>query len=191
MNARLTGTAVLLCVLLALTVGCSREQTPPGPPAKPTAEAPAIDLPRFKANELSEILRRHAGKVVLVDFWASWCEPCIEAFPSLIAWQKKHGGDGLVIVSVATDRASNRKAVIDVIAKFEPPFEFFLLDAPDYDAFVRGVSEQWDGGVPAVFLYGRTGALRHYFGAAHEPAEIEGAIKALLAEAKQPRQNRQ
>lgn len=182
-------TMIALIACLALCLGCSREDPPdePAPTAdaatdQPASKEPAPDLPEIDLAGYRRALERHAGKVVLVDFWASWCAPCIEAFPAVVQWQKDYRNDGLVVLSIATNRLSNRQAAVDVLERFEPPFAASILNTPEYDAFVRAVSEQWDGGVPAILLYGRDGTRRHTLGGAHEPDEIEAKIKTLLAE---------
>ena len=50
------------------------------------------------------VLDEYAGKVVLVDFWASWCSPCLKSFPWMNEIQRKHGGEGFVVVAVNLDQ---------------------------------------------------------------------------------------
>src|SRR4051812_16001142 len=66
-------------------------------------------------------LARYRGKVVLVDFWASWCEPCRHSFPWLNAMQAKYADRGLVVIGVNVDRerADADRFLRDVPAKFQ------------------------------------------------------------------------
>jgi thiol-disulfide isomerase/thioredoxin len=50
------------------------------------------------------VLDAYVGKVVLVDFWASWCSPCLQSFPWMNELQRKHAGEGFVVVAVNLDQ---------------------------------------------------------------------------------------
>jgi thiol-disulfide isomerase/thioredoxin len=71
---------------------------------------PGVALPEFAAKDLKDLdgqplsLARFKGQVVLVDFWATWCEPCMEEMPNVIATYKKYHGQGFEIVGVSLDQ---------------------------------------------------------------------------------------
>src|SRR6185369_16790929 len=71
-------------------------------PAEPPQAAPAISFTDDQARTLS--LADFRGRVVLLNFWATWCVPCVEEMPSLDSLQAKLGGDNFVVVAISTDR---------------------------------------------------------------------------------------
>ena len=122
------------------------------------------------------LLKSYAGKVVLVDFWASWCAPCLRSFPWMNDLQRHYGGEGLVIVAVNLDQ---ERALADAfLSKLPPNFRI------EYDA-AGTVARQFGVQVmPSSFLVDRKGRVR----AAHagfrdaQRAEREQQIVQLLKE---------
>ena len=97
-------------------------------------------------------LAEYRGKVVVVDFWASWCVPCRRSFPWLNAMHRKYADEGLVIIGVNVDQEA------DAAAKFlqEYPAQFRIRYDPHGD-----LAEEYDvQGMPSSFVFGRDGQLR-------------------------------
>lgn len=136
---------------------------------------PSIALPELqRGSELD--LSEYRGKVVVLDFWASWCVPCRRSFPWLNAMNKKHSDAGLVIIGVNLDQ--------DPLGARE-----FLLDFPadfaiHYDR--DGALAQQFGveAMPSSFVIGRDGQTRaHHLGfKVKRQDEYEAAIVAALQE---------
>ncbi len=100
---------MLLIVLFAL-VGCGFSA-----PDTPTlgAPAPPLELPTLDGETVQlDALR---GNVVLVNFWASWCEPCTREMPRFQQWHEQHHADGLTILGVNTLYQDQRAAVDDFL----------------------------------------------------------------------------
>lgn len=96
-------------------------------------------------------LKAEAGKVVVVDFWASWCVPCRRSIPWLNQMQAKYGGQGLVVIGVNVDAE-------------RPLAERFLVETPAsfrivYDAEGRLPKEYGVQGMPTSFVFDRSGKL--------------------------------
>jgi thiol-disulfide isomerase/thioredoxin len=146
--------------------------------------APAPHLQRADLSRLRRELSSLKGKVVLLDFWATWCEPCVRSFPPLVRLHKRYRRQGFEIVAVCVDSPGREKLAAGFIRKQKARFRNFLKWTNDDDAFIRGVHPQWQGGLPASFLYDRAGRLRYRHLIVTEPAVLERQIKELLREGK-------
>ena len=94
----------LVGVIAALIIGgvLLQKHRAPAPDSATALAAPAWRLNDLDGREVSS--DQFKGKVVVVDFWATWCGPCVEEIPGYIALQKKYGPAGLVVVGVSLDR---------------------------------------------------------------------------------------
>lgn len=138
------------------------------------APAPAIQLPGLAGPVDSAAL---AGKVVVVDFWASWCAPCKRSFPWWNEMQAKYGARGLQVVAVNVDR---KRADADAwLAQAAPRFAVAFDPAGDTPK-VYAVKA-----MPTSLLLGRDGrlALRHEGFKDDDRALLEAAIVAALERA--------
>jgi thiol-disulfide isomerase/thioredoxin len=119
-------------------------------------------------------LSRYRGKVVLLDFWASWCEPCRQSFPWLNAMQKQYGDRGLVVIGVNVDRerADADRFLHEVPAQFEVVYDPSGKLAAHYDL----------PGMPVSYVIGRNGDVvaKHIGFRTGLRAEREAEVQKLL-----------
>jgi len=81
--------------------------------------APALDVPELDGQTFD--LSAQRGKVVIVNFWATWCPPCREEMPALDAFYRRYHGQGLEMIGVSADRPHDRSDVIKVMQSFTYP----------------------------------------------------------------------
>ncbi len=112
--------------------------------------APAFTLPTLAGGTMS--LADHQGKVVLLNFWATWCRPCREEMPSLQQLWKAFHSEPFVILAVAADRGS-KKVVADFVSKLDLDFPVLL----DSDGSVRRRYEVY--GLPMTYLIAKDGRI--------------------------------
>ncbi len=112
-------------------------------------------------------------KVVVLDFWATWCGPCRSEIPGYVALQRKYGADGLAIVGVSVDQGGPgvvRKFVTDEGINYP----VVLADDRAIAAF-GGVDA-----IPTTFIIDRDGVIRFRKVGAMPPAEFEAVVKRIL-----------
>lgn len=115
------------------------------------------------------------GRVVLVNFWATWCTPCRAEMPLLEAMYARHRGSGFVIVGLAVDRVST-DAVAAFVRDRGVTYPIAHVDARA-EAVFGGVR-----GYPTSFLIDRNGRIRHTVMGPIGPLSLEPAVRRLLAE---------
>jgi cytochrome c biogenesis protein CcmG, thiol:disulfide interchange protein DsbE len=112
--------------------------------------APALIVPELGGRTLD--LSAQRGKVVIVNFWATWCPPCREEMPALDAFYKRYQGRGLEVIGVSANRSHDRSDVIKVMQSFS------------YPAAMMGDARVNDFGPPSVlpttFVVDRNGVVR-------------------------------
>jgi cytochrome c biogenesis protein CcmG/thiol:disulfide interchange protein DsbE len=135
--------------------------------ASPVSAAPPVDLDSYK------------GKVVVLDFWASWCVPCRRSFPWLDDMQAKYEADGLVIIGVNLDNDADE--AVQFLEEFRPKFKIV------YD-LEKELAREYDViAMPSSYVIGRDGALhkRHLGFKVKRQSEYEAEIISAL-NAKEP-----
>jgi cytochrome c biogenesis protein CcmG, thiol:disulfide interchange protein DsbE len=141
---------------------------------KPGSPAPTFSLPKLFNSQGPVSLQSMQGKVVLVDFWASWCSPCRKTLPDLGRLRTRHPNLIILALSIDEDRA---KAL--GFLKSNDSSLVFLHDAK------REAAEKFDlGGMPSAFLIDRHGILRQRFDGygATQMKNMEIEITKLLEE---------
>ncbi|HEX9303653.1 MAG TPA: TlpA disulfide reductase family protein [Thermoanaerobaculia bacterium] len=145
-------------------------------------EAPARLAGEIDAAGLREAIAREKGHVVLVNFWATWCVPCREEFPSLSRLQERNRSAGLRVVGVSTDFEKQRAAVEKFLAERRPPFpNYHRKKGGDDQDFIDAVDSRWGGELPFSVLYDRSGRKVRAFSGKLPIAAAEREIRKLLA----------
>ena len=127
-----------------------------------------------------KLIAGHKGKVVLIDFWATWCVPCRAEMPQLVKLSQKLNAKGLDIVMVSADEPEKEAAAAKVLVDNAAPGPFYVKHAADDDKFYAVVNPKWSGEMPAMFLYDRSGKLVKSFLGETPVKDIEAAILKLL-----------
>jgi len=144
------------------------------------AAAPAAKIPTLDETAYPRTVAEHKGKVVLVNFWATYCVPCRAEMPQLLKLQQKLKARGFDLVTISADEPEQEGQALQFIQKNSIPAPFYRKQAKNDDKFINGIDPKWSGELPASFLYDKTGKkVKSYFGEVNI-ASLERDIEKLL-----------
>ncbi len=156
-------------ILLALTVSFTLLQA-----AAPTKLIKVDELAYPKTVALKK------GKVVLVNFWATWCEPCRKEMPELSKMYNALKAKGLELITISADEPEDEKAAIAFLAKAGIGDPAYLKQAKNDDKFINGIDAKWSGALPALILYDKTGKKVKVWIGETDLKQLEAEIRKLL-----------
>lgn len=175
MRKFLGGARVLMC--LAVLLLCSVAVVAHGQSAHmqgPAIGKPAPALMRTALDGKPVDLAKLRGKVVLLNFWATWCAPCQVEMPVFVGWQKAYQAQGLQVVGVSMD--DDAGPVRRLTRRLQVNYPVAMGD--------EKLGAAWGNvlGLPLTFVIDRKGVVRARFQGETDPAKILAALKPLLAE---------
>lgn len=91
-------------------------------------------------------------EVVVYNFWATWCKPCVEEMPGFEQLNSEYKSKGVRVVFVSMDFSSKQQKVADFIAGNKYKSEVVILSEPDANSWIDKINPQWSGAIPATLV---------------------------------------
>lgn len=181
------GSVPALLTAVAFLAGCGPLRADDGvvSAAETTPPGQAI-LTSVTYEQWLEELRDLRGRIVVVDFWATWCVPCLERFPHMVQLAQRYGPQGVTFVSLSLDDRDDQDAIAfagEFLTEQRATFAHYLMD----EIVTEGFEKLDLLTVPAVYIYDSTGELRFEL-TGDDPnnqfsdQDVERAIRELLSE---------
>jgi thiol-disulfide isomerase/thioredoxin len=120
------------------------------------------------------------GKVVLVNFWATWCEPCRDEMPALAKMAAALGPKGLQLVTVSADEIEDEKGALAFLAKSGIGAPAYLKQAKNDEKFINSIDPKWSGALPALVLYDKTGKKIRVWIGESDLKQVRAEVEKLL-----------
>jgi thiol-disulfide isomerase/thioredoxin len=135
----------------------------------------------INASELATELEARKGRVVLVNFWATWCRPCLEEIPDLVALEAQLAEQGFDLVAVSLDDPWDLDATIKpFLNKWFPDFSTYLSGERDMDAMVSVIDPAWNEVLPTSYVLARDGTVAARIQGGSSAEEFAAAIRPAL-----------
>lgn len=169
----------MLGALAALLGGCGPQSTSSTGAENQTGEtkaAPEIALP-LKKGAAPLALSAWKGKVVILDFWATWCGPCRESIPEVERIYKKYHEKGLEVVGISVDEAGTASGVPAAVKELGMTYPVVLAsDIPD----IRTKYEF--NGIPQMYIIDKKGNISDSISGWDPNSNLDAKVEALLNE---------
>ncbi len=132
--------------------------------------------------ELRAELDARKGRVVLVNFWATWCRPCLKELPDLLALERDYGSRGFELLAVSLDDPADGEAIVGpFVTKWFPSLRTLIRSSTDMDATVSVIDPAWNEVLPTSYLVDREGRVAARLQGGKSRADFEAAVLPLLA----------
>jgi len=147
----------------------------------------ASDMKVVQPQDIKSLIAANKGKVVFLNFFATYCVPCHTEFPDIMKLQTKHK-DGLQVIEVSMNDnsdPSDKGAMLKYLSEEKPPFPVYIASSLD-DDFYKSVDARWAAqgeALPMTMIFDKDGKEVHFYQKALTLADMEHDVTPLLAQA--------
>ena len=115
-------------------------------------------------SELEQRMQKGNDTTYVVNFWATWCGPCVEELPSFEKLQSDYRNKPIKVILLSLDFKSKlATAVIPFVERNQLKAEVFVINEKDQQKFIARVDQQWEGAIPATLFYNKEKKVRHFY----------------------------
>jgi thiol-disulfide isomerase/thioredoxin len=137
-------------------------------------------IPKWKITELVQLMNQ-PDSVLVINFWATFCAPCVEEIPDLIRLSRKYRNEKLKLYLISLDLADSYPAKIEKFVKKKGwKANIRWLQETNADYFCPFIDASWSGSLPATLILNRKTGVKQFFEKKLSAEEIENAIKKVL-----------
>ncbi len=145
-----------------------------------SATSIAQNIEKWKITDISSLIEK-SDEVSVINFWATFCVPCIEEIPDLIKYSKKYKNDKVKLYLVSLDFKDYYPIKIKkFVARKKYVASIAWLDESDADYFCPIIAESWSGSIPATLIVNKKSGYRKFYEKKLSAPEIENAIKEAI-----------
>jgi len=169
---------ITLCILLlSLAAPAQKRYGRAAKTPKPVTAVSPIDTEGLKG-----LLTQQRERPLLVNFWATFCDPCRDEFPDLVKIDKDYRPHSLDFVTVSLDDMTDIKTTVpQFLDQMKATMPAYLLNATDPEPAINLVDKRWQGDLPATFLYNEKGEVVYRHIGRVNTAELRAAIEKVVS----------
>jgi thiol-disulfide isomerase/thioredoxin len=134
----------------------------------------------IKLEDLHQIIEEPSTKIKVINFWATWCAPCIKELPQFEALNRKRDDVMVILVSLDLDLDPDPEKVYKFIERKKLKSQVLLLNEQDPNSWINTIDEQWSGALPATLIINSETGQRKFIGNEIHDGELEKLVDELL-----------
>ena len=132
----------------------------------------------IKFNQLENTLNRQDDTLRIINFWATWCAPCVKELPYFEKARRTHADEKVKILLVSLDyRDALESKLKPFISRQHIRSSVVLLDEPDYNTWIDKVAPEWSGALPMTLVVKKSQNIRKFFEKPLKKGELESIIQ--------------
>ncbi|HRG54315.1 MAG TPA: TlpA disulfide reductase family protein [Bacteroidia bacterium] len=121
-------------------------------------------VPVWKMEDLEKRVKNNSDTTYIVNFWATWCAPCVKELPAFDTIQTNHSKNKIKVILVSLDfKEDLTKKVIPFIQRKKTASEVVLLDEVNGNYFIPKISDQWTGALPGTWIINQKKSINRFF----------------------------
>ena len=133
----------------------------------------------YDYNQLKPLLEKKDDKTYVINFWATWCAPCVKELPYFEKINKQYADKNVAVLLVSLDFPKQvEKKLIPFINRKKLQSEVVLLDDVNEDVWIKAIDESWSGALPATIIY--TKNKRKFYEQSFDYETLENELKTFL-----------
>lgn len=142
-------------------------------------QAQRVELVKFE--RLQQLLTQSSDTTYVINFWATWCKPCVTELPTFEQINQQYAGQKVRVLLVSMDFAKDMLTrVVPFVERWQLANAVWLLHEPDYNSWINKVSRQWSGAIPATLILNNKKRKRIFFEQPLEYAQLEKELREFL-----------
>ena len=135
----------------------------------------------IKWNALENILQKKSDTTYVVNFWATWCKPCVAELPYFLQTEKELSNKAVKFLFISMDfKKDFSSRLIPFLVKEKINSSVYLLDEPDYNSWMDKVDSTWGGGIPATLIFNHANSKRGFYEKDFAEGELEQTLNPYI-----------
>lgn len=137
------------------------------------------EVKSYTYNELKPLLEKNDGKTYVINFWATWCAPCVKELPAFEKLNKEYADKKVEVILVSLDFPKQvDKRLIPFINKHNLQSKVVLLNDKNEDFWIKAIDSTWSGAIPATLIYNAKG--RMFYEESFDYEKLESELQTIL-----------
>jgi thiol-disulfide isomerase/thioredoxin len=134
------------------------------------------DVEVIKWPSLEQYINKHEDKIKVINFWATWCKPCMEELPHFEKIHREYKDKNVEVLLVSLDQASMTHKVKASLKKNDITAKVVLLDEVDFNKWISSVDSTWSGSIPATLIISKNNTGKAFYEKQFNEQQLEELI---------------